>query len=192
MNLSRRPLRVRTATAAVVLGAALALTGCGLNAQTLQPYTPAHGVNVDDGAVKVRNLLIVADDKGHGVLSGSFTTDKSDVLAAVAGTALRADGTKGSTLTVTGAPVKLTENGLAVLTASDNPIRVQGADLKPGLLAEVQLTFGSGLAKTVTVPVLSTTDPIYSQVASQVTPSATPTPVAVETPAASPSPTHSR
>lgn len=90
MNHSRRSaVRVRTLGAAVVLGATLALSGCGFGAQTLQTYTPAHGVNVDDGGVKVRNLLVVADERGQGVLSGAFATDVDDTLTRVAGTALR-------------------------------------------------------------------------------------------------------
>lgn len=177
MNLSRRTaLSARTLSAAVVLGASLALTGCGLDAQTLLPYTPAHGINVDNGPVKVRNLLIVADELGQGVLSGSFATDKDDTLTAVSGAAIKADGSQGSALKVTGGPVQIKRSGLAVLTSVDAPFRVQGADLKPGQLAKVQLTFGSGLSTTATVPVLSTTDPIYSQVVPPA--SASPTPKA--------------
>ena len=60
--------------------ASLLLTGCGFNMQTLQQYTPAHGVNVDLQAgeanrqLKVRNLLVVADESGKGVLSASIVS----------------------------------------------------------------------------------------------------------------------
>lgn len=193
MNHSRRTaLRARTLGAAVVLGAALTLSGCGLNAQTLQPYTPAHGVNVENGGVKVRNLLIVADEQGRGVLSGSFTTAADDTLTSVTGTALNPDGSAAGVLSVTGGPVPLKRTGLAVLTSGSSPIQVSSPVLKPGLLAQVVLNFASGGTATVTVPVLSATDPIYASVAPMLTatptPSSTPvTPAASE--AATPAPT---
>lgn len=173
MNHSSRPaFRVRTLGAAVVLGTALALSGCGLDAQTLKPYTPAHGVNVDDGSIKVRNLLVIADQQGRGVLSGSFASAADDSLASVTGTALNPDGTPAATLTVAGAPVPLKRGGLAVLTSATTPIRLSSPSLKPGLLAHLQLTFGSGVSTEVTVPVLSVTDPIYTPAAPLLTPTA--------------------
>lgn len=186
MNLSRRSVvRARTLGAAVVLGAALTLSGCGFDAQTLQTYTPAHGVNVDEGAVKVRNLLIVADGTGQGVLSGSIVTQAEDQLAAVSGTALDAGGSDAGALAVTGLPVALTARSLTVLTAQPAPVRVSSPTLKPGLLARVQLSFGSGVSTSVTVPVLDATDPIYQSVAPQLSPTPTPTETsaAAETPA---------
>ena len=194
MNHSRRSaVRVRTLGAAVVLGATLALSGCGFGAQTLQTYTPAHGVNVDDGGVKVRNLLVVADERGQGVLSGAFATDVDDTLTRVAGTALDASGADSGVLTVTGGPVPLKRNGLAVLTSASSPIQVSSPAMKPGLLARVDLQFASGRATTVTVPVISATDPIYASVAPLLTPSPTPTPTpeatATPAPAATPAAT---
>lgn len=185
----------RTLAAAVVLGATLALSGCGLDAQTLQPYTPAHGVNVDNGPVKVRNLLVIADDAGRGVLSGSFAVSADDTLTSVSGNALGADGASAGSLTVTGNPVPLKRTGLAVLTSVTSPIRLSSPALKPGLLAELQLSFASGLSQKVTVPVMSVTDPIYAPTAPLLTapaPSASPTATASDlpaTPAATPSAT---
>ncbi len=71
---------------------ALALTGCGMNAQTLQPYTPAEGVNSTSGPVMVRNLLIVADNTGRGVVSASVATYTGDTLTGVTGTPQKSDG----------------------------------------------------------------------------------------------------
>ncbi|KTR82134.1 hypothetical protein [Leucobacter chromiiresistens] len=49
--------------AAIVLGA----TGCSLVAPiaTATPYGPSDGVNVDVGAVDVRNIMLVADESGE-------------------------------------------------------------------------------------------------------------------------------
>ncbi|WP_454227400.1 hypothetical protein [Propioniciclava flava] len=77
----RRAAHVMIAAAA----SALLLSGCGFNAQTLQPYTPAEGVNTQIGDVKVRNLVVVSDDEGHGYLSASLVSPKNTALVSVAG-----------------------------------------------------------------------------------------------------------
>ncbi|MEZ5089781.1 MAG: hypothetical protein R2719_08660 [Micropruina sp.] len=96
----------------------LALAGCGMNVQTLQPYTPAQGVNSDVGQVRVRNLVIVADAAGQGVISASLITYADDTLTAVGGTPHKSDGSAGSPLvvTATGLPLQLSTETLVVLT----------------------------------------------------------------------------
>ena len=59
---SSRSLRMLVAAALVVVLSGLG--GCGMDAQTLQSYTPAHGVNIDEGFLKVRNLLPASSDSG--------------------------------------------------------------------------------------------------------------------------------
>lgn len=145
---------------------ALALTGCGMNAQTLQPYTPAEGVNSTTGPVLVRNLLVVADATGRGVVSASVITYGDDTLTAVAGTPQKSDGAAGSPLVVTstGLPLTLTSNRLVVLTDAPVRLAVTSPDLKPGLLAEVTLTFTKAGPVTLLTPVLSSTDPEFQQI----------------------------
>lgn len=181
---TRRPVRrMRGLAAAAVLGAALTLSGCGLNVQTLQTYTPAHGVNVDQDNLKVRNLLIVAGPDGAGVLSASIVSREADSLTGVSGVAHRPDGTAASPLTVSlPGPVELKPGALAVLT-SGTPVTVNSPDLKPGLTTELTLTFGSGLQTTTVVPVMSKDDPMYASVAP-----AAPAPEPAATPAETPAP----
>src|SRR3712207_4267109 len=74
---STRGVRARgLAGLLAVLGLLLAVGGCGTDAQTLKPYTPAEGVNLDVGnsydlerVVHVRNLMIISKQPGSGVLS---------------------------------------------------------------------------------------------------------------------------
>ncbi len=184
----RTALRARTLGAAIVLGAALALTGCGMDAQTLQPYTPAQGVNADDGGIKVRNLLVVADGHGNGLLSGALTATKADSLVKVSGTALKPNGSDAGALTFTGGPVAVNAS-LAVLSSSATPFRTNAATLVPGLTARLSLTYASGAQTTLVVPVVSSSNPIYTPLASAVTPSPTPSaPAAETTPSASTTP----
>jgi hypothetical protein len=157
-----RTLRLAGVTAA--LGASLTLTGCGFDAQTLQTYTPAQGINVDvAGGPKVRNLLLIANASGKGQVSASIVAPTTpDRLAAVAATPIKPDSTLGAPLTVSAANVPLPAGTLVVLTdAAVAPIIVTGSDLKPGLTAQVTLTFASGAVQQVVVPVMDATNPIY-------------------------------
>lgn len=145
---------------------ALALTGCGMNAQTLQPYTPAEGVNTTTGPVLVRNLLVVADANGRGVVSASLLTYGDDTLTGVAGTPQKADGTAGSPLVASssGLPLTLASNRLVVLTDPPQRLAVTSPDLKPGLLAEVTLTFAKAGPVKMMAPVLSVTEPEFQHI----------------------------
>lgn len=159
-----RTRSLRLTGAAITLSASLALTGCGMNVQTLQEYTPAHGVNAQTGDIKVRNLLIVANDAGQGVLSASLVTPTKDELVSISGTALTPDGEPAGPLLFTASPVQLPANQLVVLTDTQPPITVTSADMKPGLTAQVDLGFSSGGQTQLIVPVVSASDPTYSSV----------------------------
>lgn len=141
----------------------LALAGCGMNVQTLQPYTPAQGVNSDVGQVRVRNLVIVADAAGQGVISASLITYADDTLTAVGGTPHKSDGSAGSPLvvTATGLPLQLSTETLVVLTEAPLKLAVSSPDLKPGLLAEVTMDFTKSGRLTIVAPVVNSAQPEY-------------------------------
>lgn len=172
MDRTVRRHRLRTVGAALAVAASLSLTGCGFNAQTLQTYTPAHGVNVDHEALKVRNLLIIADEAGQGVVSASLVSQEGDTLQSVSGNAIKADGSDGGALTVTAAPVELPAGRLVVLTDQTPRLTVSGSELKPGLTARLKLTYASGQATDLEVPVRSAAETMYTDA---VSPSAQPT-----------------
>lgn len=176
----RRPLRLLAAG----LGAALLLAGCGFNAQTLQEYTPARGVNIDEGNIKVRNLLVVANEDGTGIVSASLVSSRPDELTAVAGTPTLAGGVAGSPLQVTlASPVILPANQLVVLTDQSPTIDVSSPDLTPGLQVELELTFASGAVAKAAAPVASFDDPLF-QTASPTGTAVAPTAEATASPAA--------
>lgn len=151
-----RSRRLSVAAAALGLGAALTLTGCGFDAQTLQPYTPADGINLTQDTLKVRNLLIIVDDSGKGRLSGQLTNgNKADALTGVSGTALKVDGTPAGAITAASPSVKIPAGGMAVLTDPGNEVMVSSPDLKAGLGSQLKLTFASGISMDARVPVVS-------------------------------------
>ena len=94
MSQDRRPAgRARGRGARALAAAALSLTllgsaaGCGFDAQTLQPYTPADGTNLDVGAdnqLKIRNLVVVSRTEGQGIISASVLSGADDTLTGVA------------------------------------------------------------------------------------------------------------
>lgn len=181
MDSSTRRRRRAVSTLVAGVGASVLLTGCGFGMQTLQPYTPAQGVNVDVKAdannrqLKVRNLLVVADDDGAGVLSASIVSPVADRLVRVEGAAHKSDNSVGAPLAVSGSPVALEANRLAVLTDPRPAFTVTSPDLKPGLTVDLKLTFASGLEASAIAPVMSAEDPIYASITVAPSPSPTPT-----------------
>jgi hypothetical protein len=171
-SLRRASSRGSRAVVALLLALGLALTAsaCGMNVQTMNPYTPAEGVNFDVGSIHVRNVMILSRVPGEGYLSASLVSDSTDALLGVTGVAIKADGTEGSPLTVTlPDPVAVGNNTMVVLT--DRPlITVKSADLQSGLVAKLVFRFSKAGEVTTNAPVVDANQPAYATV----TPSATP------------------
>lgn len=153
-----RGRNVARAAAVIVAAATLALSGCSF--ATLESYTPAAGVSVDAPTVKIRNLLIIADDSGTGTLSGALVGLESDTLTKVAGTPITVDNAEGEALTVGPVSVPVVEGQLAKLDEAN--IALSGADLQPGFSADLVLTFTMIGDVTVTVPVVSSDHPDFN------------------------------
>ncbi len=188
---TRHSRGLRIAGAALALGASLTLTGCGFDAQTLKPYTPANGVNATQGDLALRNVVIIADSAGQGRLSGSLSSvRKADSLAGVSGTALKPDGSDAGALTVGAPNIPLPAGKLVVLTdPAVAAIPVSSADLKPGLAARVQFKFGSGVVQDLVVPVVDASSAYYKTISPA---PAAPAASASAAPSAAPSATPSK
>jgi hypothetical protein len=162
--------------AAVLLTLAVAVTAaCGMDQQTLRPYTAAEGINIDVGGargVKVRNLMILSRTEGEGFLSGTLVATERNELTAVSGKAIKSDGSDGAPLTASSPSSITLEPGVLVVLTAGPSITVQSSDLQAGLVAEVTLEFNPAGSATVRVPVVDANQPPYSTV----TPSASPTP----------------
>ena len=177
---SSRGVRARRlAGLLAALGLMLAVGACGTDAQTLQPYTPGEGVNVDVGnpadpqnVVAVRNLLIISKEPGSGVLSASLVTDGRDQLTEVSGYAIKPDGSQGAPLTVTLTNTVSIANGAQVVLTDQTPIGVRSPDLLAGLTANMTLTFANAGETTLIVPVVDGTQPQYASISPAPTPSA--------------------
>jgi hypothetical protein len=176
---SARGVRVRgLAGLLAVLGLMLAVGGCGTDAQTLKPYTPAEGVNFDvgnsydlDSVVHVRNLLIISKQPGSGVLSASLVTDGRDQLTDITGFAIKSDGSQGAPLRVNLTNTVSIANRAQIVLTDQTPIGVTSPDLAPGLTASMTLTFANAGEHTVIVPVVDGNEPEYRNISPAPTPS---------------------
>lgn len=162
----------------LAVGVLLVTAACNNDAQTMRPYTPGEGVNIDVGnpkdptkAVYVRNLLIISKARGQGVLSASMVTDGRDELTRVSGNAIKVDGSPGAPLAVTlRNPVSLADGAQVILTDRP-PIAVTSPDLAAGLTATVTLQFRNAGEATVVVPVVDGNEPQYASISPAPTPS---------------------
>jgi hypothetical protein len=167
--------------AALLLTAGLLVTtgACGTDAQTLRPYTPAEGINLDVGnpsdpksVVYVRNLLIISKAPGQGVLSATLLTDGRDQLTEVTGTAIKVDGTVGAPFSASLANTVSFANGAPIVLTDGTPIALNSPDLAAGLAANVTLQFRNAGEATAVVPVVDGNEPHYATISPAPTPSA--------------------
>jgi hypothetical protein len=148
----RSGLVAATMVAAAVLPAA-AVGGCaaGFDAQTIQPYQAAEGTNAESGPVAVRNLLVLADAEGEGVVHAAIvnTGSDQDTLTGIE------PGRSEQGVKVTGMrtfPVPAS-GSLVLPPETGKPVTLTGAE--PGEMVELTLTFGAAAPLTVPVPVLA-------------------------------------
>lgn len=171
----------RTAGKRGLIGVAVAgagllftLSACGFDVQTLQPYTPSDGVNVDvapgpngqpdAGTVKVRDLMILAKSNTSGFLSATLVAQNNDSLTGVTGNVLNTNGGNGPALTFTVSnPIKV-GGGKAVVLVDQAPVTVSGSSLPAGQDADLTLTFANAGSQNVKVPIVDGSNEIYKTV----------------------------
>lgn len=170
---SRRPVRLVTSLA-LVLGMVWTMAACGFDVQTSQPYTPADGVNLDVGTLKLRNMMVLSDASGVGFFAGSIVASEDEEMTGVTGVPVNPDGSAGSSLTITlNEPVALPADQLVTITRLPR-IPVLGEGLAPGLEAKLTMTFSRTGVVELIVPVVDKTYQAYQTVS--------PTPYASATP----------
>ena len=163
----------------VALGLLLVTAACGNDAQTLRPYTPAEGINVDVGdpamvsqIVSVRNLLIISRAEGQGVVSATIVTDDRDELTALSGVPIKVDGTEGAPFTATLSQTVSFANGSQIVLTDRPLITVSSPDLVPGMSSSVTMQFKKAGEVKVLVPIVDGNEPQYATISPS--PAATP------------------
>lgn len=183
-GLTHRRLAIPLRTLAFTATALMGLTGCGFDAATDRPYTPAAGANSVEGDVDVLGAVVVSSAPGSGTFVASLANNdvaepaSFDTLDPSGGTELQA-----AELT----PVEIPAGGLVDL-AEEGGVNVTG-EFEAGDSVTLALGFGSGEQTVIEVPVVED-DGVYSDL--DVTPSPIPTDLATpEAPSETPSETPS-
>lgn len=153
--------RVRRAAAALAVAGVIALGGC-TSTFTAQPYTPGVGVNVDQGDMKTRALVLVVDGE-KALLTGAIVSNtEKDTLVKITGQAQDATGKNLGELSFNDAKVEVKPNNLVNLT--EKKISTAKGKLTPGFTAELKLEFEKSGTATVVVPVVSTEHADYKDI----------------------------
>lgn len=118
---------------------------------------PAAGVQTTVGDVTLRNLVIITDDQGQGVLMGAGIAANADTLVSLTLVPHDAAGKAGATRTY---PVALSFPA-QVLTPT--VVKFANPDLKPGMVADLTLRFTAAGHQTLRVPSLANTHPDFAE-----------------------------
>ena len=144
----RRSLRLMAG--ALVLALPL-LGSCGFNKATDKVYTPGAGTDDRTGDVDILSAVIVSAQPGSGTFIATLSNneaDKQHTLTSVAGAGDWTD----LTIDPSSLSIEIPARGFVNLVDQD-PITVTG-DITPGQVPELTLTFDSGVAETMAVPVV--------------------------------------
>ncbi|NYI71584.1 hypothetical protein GGQ54_002144 [Naumannella cuiyingiana] len=184
---SRSPIARGVAAAALAVLLSTGVAACTSD-PSRKPPTLGGGVNLNvgaDGAVKVRNLLIVTRDGEQGLLDGAVTGTQPDELTSVSGQLIDADNNPApAPLPFTGGPIEVAPTALTQLGGPD-AFTVSG-DLPPGLTMRVTLNFATAGPITADVPIIDGNNADYRTVAPDPSASGTPEATTSETPEATP------
>ncbi len=120
---------------------------------------PAAGVVQDEGPVKARNVLVLANDDGQGLLTGSLFANQPVELEGAAVAGQQQDGTYADVVSV---PLTGEIGVREPLELGGEDAIVEGADLQAGLLAAVVLQFSDGTSMTMETVVVSSDDPAHA------------------------------
>lgn len=119
---------------------------------------PAAGVQADEGLIKARNILLIADEAGEGVLNGTIASAEAISLTGIVVQAETADGGRGAAV-----PVEISgdipRNG--ALKLDDSNAVVSGAALLAGRTATVAMRFADGSQLVLEAPIMSSEHPDF-------------------------------
>lgn len=149
-------------TAAIVAAAAMSvvLSAC-TQGHWVYDAPPAAGVQADDGGVKLRGFVVIADPTGEAMLVGAVATrDEPIEVTGFQVTPQLEDQTFGE-------PQVLEFNesvkkGRTIYVDGDDT-RFTNPDLHAGLLARVDVAFGNGSNMSLEVPVMSSEHDDFAQ-----------------------------
>lgn len=148
-------------TAAIVAAAALAVSLSGCTAGQWQyEAPPAAGVQKDDGGIKLRNMLVVTDGEGTGMILGAIAS--RDEAAEVVGLGYAAEKEDGSYGELNAVPFEasIAKGKTVILDGAET--RFNSSELLVGRLAEVAVVLEDGRRISLLAPVMSAEHPDFA------------------------------
>ncbi len=140
---------VRGLGAALVLSAAVGLSGCAVMSpvQTQVSYQPADGVALNLGDIRINNLLVIAPaEGGPGTVSANIVNNTAQEVAVQF-----ADQASGATARVAAPP------GVATTVSTEgDTVQLASVSAAPGSNLTMTVTTTATGTAQVTVPVLAT------------------------------------
>lgn len=136
--------------------AAALLSGCTAG-DWREAAPPAAGVQAEASTIKVRNLVLVANELGEAVLFGAGVSPTADVLTSVTVSPIDNVG-KASQARQTLTNISFAKNEL-----TQTNVKITDRDLKPGLTASVTLRFDNAGETQRIVPILASTHPDFKE-----------------------------
>ncbi len=130
--------KLATATAALLsVGLLTGCTAAGKDAPTSKIRQVTDGVERDSGAIKLRNVLLVAQPDGSAVLVGTIVNQGStaDAITAITANGITGKGTGESAL-AQNAPVIFSGD------IANAHVSFPGLNLTPGQRADMTISFG--------------------------------------------------
>jgi hypothetical protein len=147
-------------TSAAILSVAL-LSGCtaaGKDAPTSKIRQVTDGVEKDSGAIKVRNIVLVAQGDGSAVLVGTIVNQDAaeDAISSITANGIAAQFT---------GPLVLAQNTPVIFSGDSATTHATfpGLNLIPGQRADVTVTFGKASGVKLSVLIREKSD-IYANV----------------------------
>ncbi|MBH0129751.1 hypothetical protein [Salinibacterium sp. NK8237] len=159
-----RTRAARAAASALIAGALLVGTaGCSFitPTATLNQYDPSDGIGADVGDVKVRNVLAISNDDDSAVslmITVVNTTSTSGSLR------LQYESADGERIDISKPITSNTVKTYGTEVDGDT-IVITDAGIKAGQLFPIYLQFGDESGQELLIPVISGSDPIYSDLA---------------------------
>lgn len=154
--------------AALVVTVALAVSTSGCTAgQWEYAAPPAAGVQVDEGGLKLRNILVVTDGDGAGMILGGITSrDEATTILGLGYAAELEDGSFGQPNAVPFTQ-DIRKGETIILDGADTSFST--SELLVGRLARVSVQFEDGRSVSLSVPVLSAEHPDFVEAWEQAT-----------------------
>ncbi|WP_129669939.1 hypothetical protein [Phytoactinopolyspora endophytica] len=138
----RRSPRLRRLVLASAPALVLMLAGCEMHEQTQGWYPRYDGVTAEAGEIGLRNVVVIAAPSGQATVLTSFANrGAADDLLEVRIAEVTAEPTDG--------PLAIPQNGYAALGPESLQVALDGVDLVPGQLVEVEFRFEDAPRTTV-------------------------------------------